>query len=259
MTAIIGFEGIGFAYQERQILNDLHACIKQQDCIALVGRNGAGKTTLLRIAAGTLLPQEGEVLLDGCSLRQLRQREIARSVAFVPQDEEIPFSITVEQFVEQGRTPYLKLFGGLTRTDHEAIERALALTDTWGLRTRVFNQLSGGERQRVKIALALAQQPRLLLLDEPLQHLDIGRQFEMLDLIQQLRGEGIAILAAMHDLNLIENFFSSVWMIAPGQPMLQGAPNEMLRSDLLEITFNCRPENLTSYMERNGQSMETTS
>ena len=192
MTPLIEFAHVGFAYGDRNIVSDINASIFANECIAVVGRNGAGKTTLLRLAAGTLAPDSGEVRLKRRTLRSLKQREIARSIAFVPQNVEVPFPFTVEQFVEQGRTPFLKMFGGLGAADREAIERALELTDTGSLRSRVFNQLSGGERQRVKIALGLAQQPQLLLLDEPMQHLDIGRQFEMVDLIGSLRREGIA-------------------------------------------------------------------
>jgi iron complex transport system ATP-binding protein len=154
---------------------------------------------------------------------------------------EVPFPFTVEQFIEQGRTPYLRLFGGLQAADRRAIEEAMDLTDTRSLRSRVFNQLSGGERQRVKIALGLAQQPKLLLLDEPMQHLDIGRQFEMVDLIRALSRRGIAILASMHDLALIEAAFSSVWLLSPQETMRKGMPEEILHPDLLQRAFQCPP------------------
>jgi len=177
-------------------------------------------------------------------------------VAFVPQNVDVPFSFTVEEFVEQGRTPFLKMFGGLSAADYEAMGRAMELTDTWSLRSRVFNELSGGERQRVKIALGLAQQPQLLLLDEPMQHLDIGRQFEMIDLIELLRREGIAIVASMHDLALIQGTFSSVWLMSPDEPMRQGSPEEILRPEVLEIAFNCQPHHRPKLMERMRDRME---
>jgi iron complex transport system ATP-binding protein len=179
--------------------------------------------------------------LQGQSLDRLKQSTVARSVALVPQDVEVPFPFTVEQFIEQGRTPYLRLFGGLQAADRRAIEEAMDLTDTRSLRSRVFNQLSGGERQRVKIALGLAQQPKLLLLDEPMQHLDIGRQFEMVDLIRALSRRGIAILASMHDLALIEAAFSSVWLLSPQETMRKGMPEEILHPDLLQRAFQCPP------------------
>jgi iron complex transport system ATP-binding protein len=256
MMTLIEFAHVGFQFESRILFNDLDARVLENDCIALVGRNGVGKTTLLRLAAGTLQPQRGEVRLKQRALHSLKHREIARSIAFVPQNVEIPFSFTVEQLVEQGRTPFLKTFGGLNTSDREAMERAMELTDTWSLRSRIFNQLSGGERQRVKIALGLAQQPQLLLLDEPLQHLDIGRQFEMLDLIDSLRGEGIAILASMHDLSLIEGAFSSVWLLSPNEEMRQGAPEKLLQPEVIEKAFGCLPRHRPLLMEQTRNRME---
>jgi iron complex transport system ATP-binding protein len=256
MMPLIEFANVDFGYEEKLILSEIDAAIYQQDCIALVGPNGAGKTTLLRLASGTLTPRLGEVRLNGRALNTFKQREIARSIAFVPQQVEVPFSFTVEQFVEQGRTPYLKVFGGLNESDYKAIHRAMELTDTWSLRFRIFNHLSGGERQRVKIALGLAQQPKVLLLDEPMQHLDIGRQFEMIDLIETLRHEGIAIVASMHDLALIEGTFSSVWLLSPKEPMRQGTPEQMLRPAILETTFNCPPRHRSRLVERTRNRIE---
>jgi iron complex transport system ATP-binding protein len=237
MSGLLTFSGVGFSYGERTILSDFTASIPEDASIALVGPNGTGKTTLLRLAAGTLRPQSGEVRLHGQALSSLNRRVIAQSIALVPQQVEVPFPFTVEQFVQQGRTPYLGLFGGLKVEDWEAVERALELTDTVHLRTRIFNQLSGGERQRVKIALGLAQNPRLLLLDEPTQHLDIGRQLGLIGLIRKLTGEGIAIVAAIHDLALIEGTFSSVWLLTPDEPVRQGLPSEMLSPELLSRVF----------------------
>jgi iron complex transport system ATP-binding protein len=256
MKPLIEFAHVDFAYGDRNVLRDLDARVFENQCIAVVGSNGAGKTTLLRLAAGTLAPACGAVYLKCRDLRSLKQREIARSVAFVPQNVEVPFSFTVEQLVEQGRTPFLKMFGGLCAADYEAMRRAMELTDTWSLRTRVFNQLSGGERQRAKIALGLAQQPQLLLLDEPMQHLDIGRQFEVIDLIGMLRREGIAIVASMHHLALIEGTFSSVWLMSPNEPMQQGSPEEILQPEVLEIAFNCLPHHRPRLLERVWNRME---
>ena len=256
MTPILEFDRIDFAYRDRRVLRKLHATIFADDCIAVIGRNGSGKTTLLRLAAGTLTPQAGEVRLKGDALRTLRQRVIAQSIAFVPQNVEVPFPFTVEQFVQQGRTPFLKMFGGLGTDDHEAIRRAMELTDTWSLRLRIFNQLSGGERQRAKIALGLAQQPQLLLLDEPMQQLDVGRQFEMIELIASLRREGIAILASMHDLTLIADTFSSVWLLTPDESMLQGTPDLILDPKILEHAFNYPPRHRLMLVERCRNRME---
>ena len=256
MMPLIEFVRVCFAYGERSVIRDIDAAVFESECVAVVGPNGAGKTTLLRLAAGTLTPAYGKVYLKSRALDSLKQREIARSVAFVPQNVEVSFSFTVQQFVEQGRTPFQKMFGGLSASDYEAMRRAMELTDTWSLRLRVFNQLSGGERQRVKIALALAQQPQLLLLDEPMQNLDIGRQFEMIDLIDSLRREGIAIVASMHDLALIEGTFSSVWLMSQDELMQQGSLEDMLRPEVLENAFRCSPRHRPRLLERVGNRME---
>jgi iron complex transport system ATP-binding protein len=256
VTPLLEFAGTSFWYGDRPILNAISASVSNGECVALVGPNGIGKTTLLRLAAGTLSPAAGEVRLLAQPLYCLKQQAIARSIALVPQNVDVPFAFTVEQFIEQGRTPFLRMFGGLQTADRRAIEEAMDLTDTRSLRRRIFNQLSGGERQRVKIALGLAQQPRLLLLDEPTQHLDIGRQLEMVDLIRSLSARGIAILASMHDLTLIEGTFCSVWLLSPEEGLRKGAPEEILQPEFLERAFKCSPHHHSVLKERIRGRME---
>ena len=160
------------------------SAVEQGECGALIGPNGIGKTTLLRLAAGVLACSRGTVSLAGRRLDTLRRAEAARLVALVPQRFEVPFDFTVRADCRaRPHTLSWILFAGFKRQDRQAVERALELADVTSLRNRIFNELSGGERQRVKIALGLAQEPRLLLLDEPTQNLDLGRQLELLDLI----------------------------------------------------------------------------
>ena len=179
-------------------------------------------------------------------------------VALVPQRFEVPFDFTVEQIVEQGRTPYLGLFSGFSRQDRIAVERALDLTNVTSLRKRIFNELSGGERQRVKIALGLAQEPRLLLLDEPTQNLDLGRQLELLAYVRVLNDEGVTILAAMHDLQLIPGAFSSVLLLGPDQEVRKGDPQDILRPEILERVFDCPPRRHPRLVAENRVSLEKT-
>jgi iron complex transport system ATP-binding protein len=196
---------------------------------------------LLRLAAGLLRPTSGSISLFGENVAALDRRHRARSIALVPQQVTIPFDFTVREIVEQGRTPFLQLFGGLKRGDRAAVEDAMRLADVVQLENRVFNDLSGGEQQRVKIALGLAQQPRLLLLDEPAQNLDIGRQAELVELLQEFRRSGITVVAAMHHLQLIEGTFSSVVLVTARGTLLEGSPKEILRPAILEPAFNCPP------------------
>jgi iron complex transport system ATP-binding protein len=237
MRSLLHFDRVSFSYGPRRVIADAEFSIGPHDSTALIGPNGGGKTTLLRLAAGLLRPSTGKVLFEATELLARSRRDVAKQIALVPQDLQIPFSFTVEQIVEQGRTPYLGLFGGLSARDRNAVERAIELTGIGPLRHRIFNELSGGERQRVKIALGLAQEPKLLLLDEPTQNLDFGRQMELMSLIRQLRGQGVKVLAAVHDLALISGTFDSVILLSPYEPLRVGSPEQVLRSDILERAF----------------------
>jgi iron complex transport system ATP-binding protein len=241
MTPLLEFANVSFNFGRRSVLDDLNVTIEQGECSALIGPNGIGKTTLLRLAAGILASSQGTVSLAGHRAATLRRVEVARLVALVPQRFEVPFDFTVQQIVEQGRTPYLGLFAGFKPRDRRAVDRALEMADVSSLRSRIFNELSGGERQRVKIALGLAQEPELLLLDEPTQSLDLGRRLELLGLIRTLNESGVTILAAMHDVQLIEGTFSSVLLLEPDEDMRKGPPQDILQPDILERAFDCPP------------------
>jgi iron complex transport system ATP-binding protein len=250
MNPLLRFCDVSFAYGDRDILQSVSFDLRPGSCTALIGPNGAGKTTLLRLAAGTLQSKSGSVILNDEPLNKLALRKVARTVALVPQQLDVPFQFTVREVVEQGRTPYLGVLRGPMSEDRMAVDRALELADVTGLQQRIFNELSGGERQRVKIALGLAQEPKLLLLDEPTQNLDIGRQVELIDLLHFLRSQGITIFASIHDLQLVEGNFSSVLLLSPDMPLMQGTSEEMLKPSLLEKAFNCPPRRHPLLLER---------
>jgi iron complex transport system ATP-binding protein len=250
MSTLLRLSGVDFAWHGRQVLHQATFSLAEGACCALLGTNGVGKTTLLRIAAGTLRPEAGSVFFREAAMSSLSLKEIARSIALVPQHIELPFAFTVQQVVELGRTPHIGLLRGPGSHDRRAVDRALELTGVSDLRDRIFNELSGGERQRVKIALGLAQEPRLLLLDEPTQSLDIGRQVELLDLLHLLRSEGITILASMHDLQLVSGNFSSVMLLSPGLPLECGTPDEIMKPSILERAFRCPPDRHPLLIER---------
>jgi iron complex transport system ATP-binding protein len=250
MSCLLRVDGVHFEYQGNAVLRQATFALETGSCSALIGLNGVGKTTLLRIAAGVLRPVSGSVSLQGRPMATIPLKEVARTVALVPQLLELPFEFTVQQVVEQGRTPYLGRLRGPGRSDRLAVDRALNLADVSSLRHRVFNELSGGERQRVKIALGLAQEPKLLLLDEPTQNLDIGRQVALIDLLHFLRDEGITILASMHDLHLVDKNFSTVLLLSPGQPLASGSPEQMLKPSVLERAFQCPPDRHPLLIER---------
>jgi iron complex transport system ATP-binding protein len=239
MTPLLEFRNVSFSYGAATVLDRINLVIEAATTTALIGPNGAGKTTLLRLAMGTLQPTSGEVFINGRAVAAMSSRERSRMVALVPQQLDIPFDYTVQQIVEQGRSPYLGLLRGHSRADRIAVDRALELADVTYLRTRIFNELSGGERQRVKIALGLAQEPLLLLLDEPSQNLDIGRQVELLDLLHHLQQQGITIFASRHDLHLLHGNFSRVHLLDAGHALTSGTADEILTPGRLSQAFAC--------------------
>src|SRR5260370_15369735 len=163
MNPLLRFCDVGVGYGGVEGSRSANLDLQAGRCTGLIGPNGAGKTTILRLAAGTLHCRSGSVILNDVPLHKLALRKVARTVALVPQQLDVPFQFTVREVVEQGRTPYLGFLRGPMSEDRLAVDRALDLADVTGLRQRIFNELSGGERQRVNIALGLAQEPKLLL------------------------------------------------------------------------------------------------
>jgi ABC-type cobalamin/Fe3+-siderophores transport system ATPase subunit len=248
MAAILEFRNVGFAHGARAVFRELSFSVQPGETVALMGPNGSGKTTLLKLAAALLRPAAGEVLVQGRELKQWPRRQLSCCVALVPQHLDVPFAFRVEEIVAQGRVPHLGFFGGLTDDDLDAVESAMESVDILTMRHRVFAELSGGERQRVKIAIALAQQPRLMLLDEPTQHLDLGRQIEVMALLRRLVERGITIVAAMHDLALVREHCSSGILLMPESPALTGPVADLLRADLLERAFSVERPSLDRYL-----------
>ncbi len=240
MKPILEFLSVSFSYRQTSLLQDVSLQVQSGERVALVGANGTGKTTLLKLAAGLLRPAAGSILLEERDLRQTRRSEIAKEIAYVPQQLTVPFDFTVQEIVEQGRTPYLQMFSGLRQHDREAAEHAMQVTSVTHLRRRIFNQLSGGEQQRVKIAVALAQEPRLLLLDEPTQHLDIGRQAEILELILELNERGVTIISALHDLNAVQSSFPSIILLYLDRQIVRGTTSSILRQETIERAFDIK-------------------
>lgn len=247
MPTMLEFRDVSFSRGPRLLLDRMSFAIETQEMVALLGPNGVGKTTLLKLASRMLEPPCGEILLEGKALAGWSRKDLPRSIALVPQELEIPFSFRVEEIVAQGRVPYQTMLGGATAKDHKAIESAMEAVDIVGLRHRIYSELSGGERQRVKIAIGLAQQAKLMLLDEPTQHLDIGRQIELVALLRRLNQSGITIIAAVHDLNLVAENFSSVIMLTPEPSWMAGTAAEILRPDLLERAFSVGQSALAQY------------
>ena len=207
------------------------------EMVSVVGPNGAGKSTLLGIMAGLKTGYAGSCRFEEREVKDWPRRLFARAVSFVPQTLRLEFPFTAEQVVLMGRTPYCD---GLFEApeDHEAVERAMETTDTLAFRGRDFRTLSGGERQRVVLAAALAQEPRVLLLDEPTTFLDVKHQLAIQEILRGLsRDGGVLVVAATHDLNQAAAYSDRVVVLDRGRVVADGAPGEALRPDVLESVF----------------------
>ena len=238
LTPALALEGVSFAYAGAAVVRDVTLRLRRGEMVALLGPNGAGKSTLLKLASGILRPGNGMVRVEGAELRRLARDAVARRVAVVPQDFAVQFAYTVRQVVELGRMPHMGAWSVARAADRAAVDAALAATNTRTLAERVFNELSGGERQRVLLALALAQDAPIVLLDEPTAHLDIRHQIETLDLLRRLNRErGITVLAALHDLNLASRYFPRLVLIRT-TVLADGPPAQVLRDDLLSRAYD---------------------
>jgi iron complex transport system ATP-binding protein len=248
VTALVECRGVDFAYPapDRRRpspfrLSGLSFEIAPGEILGVIGPNSAGKTTVIRLLSKVLEPLAGEIRLEGKSLRTLTRWELARRVAVVPQDAPPAFPFTVEQLVLMGRYPHApgRFF---ERPEDLAVAReAMAATGVLDLAPCALESLSGGERQRATLARALAQEPRLLILDEPTAHLDLRYQAEVAGLLRRLNRErGVTILLVSHDLNLAAELSDRLLLLAEGRPVRLGAPEEVLETALIEAVYGCR-------------------
>ena len=229
--------GIVAGYGARIVLDGCAARVSRGEVVSVVGPNGAGKSTLLRVLAGLLRPREGRVRIDGVDLFTFDRPALARRIAVVPQILETLFPFTVREIVALGRTARLGLLGGVGPHDARVVDDALATLDLGALAERRIDTLSGGERQRAVLAMALAQEADILLLDEPTVHLDPGHQLATLDLARRLaRDRGLAVLAVLHDLNLAA-LTDRILVLAGGHVVRDGDPREVLTEEVLVPVF----------------------
>lgn len=231
-------EKVDFAYYHGLVLNGISLTLQSGELVALIGPNGAGKTTLLHILSGILIPQSGRVWVDGKELGGFSRKEIAQRIAVVPQSLEVPYAFSVQEMVLLGRTPYLRPWRGVTLNDSQIVEEAMSWVGVGDLASRPFNDLSGGERQQVILAMALAQEPEVLLLDEPTVHLDIAHQLAILELVRRLNQEKrMTVLAAIHDLNLAALYFPRLLLMDRGRLVADGPPKVVLNKDRIASVF----------------------
>ncbi len=231
---------VGCRYDDRFVLKDISVRIEDGDLVGVIGPNGSGKTTLIRAATRAIKPAEGEVLLKGKPLGEFGFKELAQQVAVVGRLYDLDVHMRVEDLVLLGRIPHRRGFRLMEReSDMDIARRAMDLTGTLSLKSRFVDSLSSGERQLAFIARSLAQEPELLLLDEPTSHLDITHQARVLDLIRKLnRDKGLTVLVVLHDLNLASQYCDRLFLLGDGVLRKDGTPDEVLTYQTIEEVYH---------------------
>lgn len=236
MTYVI--DNLSFAYSQGRVVESLSLSIKAGEFLAIIGPNGAGKSTLLKLMAGLLSGFQGSVNFMGKSIVDYKPAELARKVAFVPQETHVVFPFTVDEMILMGRMPYRQSFLFDTETDDQFVRQAMALTQTEHLTGKLFAEISGGERQRVVLASALAQTPEVLLLDEPTVYLDLKHQIQFYEILARLNTrQHMTVVAITHDINLASRHAGRLIAIREGVIVTEGTSDQVLTAEKLHEIF----------------------
>ncbi|ADL07912.1 ABC transporter ATP-binding protein [Thermosediminibacter oceani] len=232
-------KNLSYSYKDKSILEDVCLEINPGEFAGILGPNGSGKTTLLNNINRWLVPQKGSILIEEQKVESLSPKTLAQYVATVPQETSLDLSFTVEEIVMMGRNPYLKTFEREKPRDKTIIEECMKAVGIWNLKDRYINELSGGEKQRALIARALAQQPKVLVLDEPISHLDINYKWEILELLKNLcKNMKIIVLAVLHDINLASLFCDKLLLLKDGKIFKSGSPEEVITEQNIREVFD---------------------
>ena len=236
----IGAHGLTYEIEGETLLDGVSLRADRGQFVGLIGPNGAGKSTLLRTISGILRYRRGAVSLEGADLKTLSSREIASSLALIPQIAPYTYGFTSMELVLMGRYPHLGRFQIEGKEDDRIARDAMRLTETEQFADRTLDTLSGGERQRVFVARALAQQPRILLMDEPTANLDVLHQLKVLDLVRRLVDDGLTAIAAVHDLNMAARYCDRLVLLSGGRVLAEGPPEEVLTPDTIASAFGVK-------------------
>lgn len=234
---IYEISNLSFAYSDVFVVNGVDLGIESGDFVSIIGPNGAGKSTLLKLMAGLAQDFNGDLLFEGRPISEYRPPELARSLAFVPQETHVVFPFTASEMVLMGAQGHRAGFLFDTSADVERARNAMELTETAHLASRTFTELSGGERQRVVLASALVQQPDVLLLDEPTVYLDMKHQLDFYKILRRLNSDGMTVVTVTHDVNLAACFAGRMVVLANGQIVTEGAPDQVLTPSIFESVF----------------------
>jgi iron complex transport system ATP-binding protein len=236
MTDLLNLRNIDGCYGKTKVINGISLAVRRGELLALIGPNGAGKTSVVKIMCRTMKPAAGTVEFEGQDVWQMRARDYARKVAHVRQSETLAWPFTVEQVVLMGRYPHRGWLSAYTLEDRHAVDEAIELTGLQTMKGRALHTLSGGEAQRAMLARALAQNPELLILDEPVAHLDIKHQIEVLNTARSFTTRGLSVVICLHDLTLAALYADRVALLEHGVVRVEGSPEHVLnKSDLEEV------------------------
>jgi ABC-type cobalamin/Fe3+-siderophores transport system ATPase subunit len=242
MTSRLSGTGLTLAYGDRVIAAGLDVTIPDGSFTVIIGPNACGKSTLLRALSALLTPKQGAVVLDGASIGSYRAKEVARRLGLLPQTATAPEGISVADLVARGRYPHQRLLRQWTPEDENQVAAAMEATGVTPLADRAVDELSGGQRQRVWMAMALAQQTGILLLDEPTTYLDIAYQIDLLDLCADLNEQGRTLVAVLHDLNHACRYATHLIVMKAGRIVAEGVPGEIVTAELVEDVYGLRCE-----------------
>lgn len=232
MHNIFEITNLQVTIQKKAILHNINFCVQTGDFLGIIGPNGAGKSTLIKALSRIYNNSKGSILLDGKSIFDYSRKELASIIGVLPAELYVPYDFNVFDIVSMGRTPYIRFSSRLTEHDKKIINDSMIHTDILNLTDRIFNSLSSGEKQRVLIAQALAQEPKILLLDEPTSHLDINHQKEIMDLLWGLNNKDkLTILFVSHDINCAAEYCNTILFLKDGCIIHTGTPKEVLTSE----------------------------
>lgn len=238
---LMRLRNVSFAYDKEPVLTNVSLDIKRGEIVGVIGPNGSGKSTLLKLMGGILPSRPGAIAFKETGLCAFKKKILARSIAWIPQENPMVFPFKVSEVVLMGRHPYLAALTFEREEDFRIARQAMAMTETLQFADRGFNEISGGEKQRAMIASAIAQEPEMMLLDEPTSALDLKYQMEILSILKRLnKSDGLTLALALHDLHLASKFCDRTVLLQNGQIVKDGPPGEVLRKEILERVYGVK-------------------
>ena len=238
---MVEIKNVTVSLSETTIVKDLSMNIKKSEFVCIIGPNGCGKSTLIKALSGINKIQSGEIYIDGKNKKEIKRKEFAKKVAFLMQFNNMPSGMTAREVIQFGRHPYISAFKGLNKRDYEIVDWAIEQTDTSSLLEKDIAMLSGGEKQRVFLAMALAQEPEILVLDEPTNHLDLKYQYDLLNLIKKINKENnITVICVLHDINQALRYSDKVYIMKNGRLIKSGKPTHCITADVIDEVYGIK-------------------